>query len=209
MACGGFACSKNCLCALNLLYTVRARPARRRGLCLVPLLPPLPGLGWAGEVARRGSPAGCAAGVGAPRRGRRAVAASGSGGRAGRGGEVTAVRPSFVAARTWLLGIKIQGGPGALPAGAAAGSPPARSGLGPPVPFFFVWKGRCTNSGVKQGKVCFVIAQPSISAHISAVRSVTRPPAPPVFLGWTRELLSRAAWGGRKIHEQRGKKAGC
>lgn len=23
MVCGGFACSKNCLCALNLLYTVR------------------------------------------------------------------------------------------------------------------------------------------------------------------------------------------
>lgn len=30
MVCGGFACSKNCLCALNLLYTVSSRSPRRR-----------------------------------------------------------------------------------------------------------------------------------------------------------------------------------
>lgn len=131
MACGGFACSKNCLCALNLLYTVRARrarPARGRGLCLVPPLPA--GLGCAGVGRWRGSlrfsRRDAAAGVGGPRCGRWAVAASGSGGWGGRGEGVTAVRPGFVTARTWLLEIKIQGGPGA----AAAGSSPGTSSLG-------------------------------------------------------------------------------
>lgn len=54
----------------------------------------------------------------------------------------------------------------------------AAPGPGPPVPFLSVCKGRCTNPGVKQGRVCFVAPQPSISAQRSAVGSVTRPRHP-------------------------------
>lgn len=41
MVCGGFACSKNCLCALNLLYTVSTRSPflPSRGLCTCSVAP--------------------------------------------------------------------------------------------------------------------------------------------------------------------------
>lgn len=51
MVCGGFACSKNCLCALNLLYTVRGRRGRGAGCSAVPPLLDLHRL--AGSAAER------------------------------------------------------------------------------------------------------------------------------------------------------------
>lgn len=79
MVCGGFACSKNCLCALNLLYTVRrgaARGASGDGV-------------WRPGLPRGagGEPCGvCLGGAAAPRLGSAAPPEKGAGARQEGGG---------------------------------------------------------------------------------------------------------------------------
>lgn len=137
MVCGGFACSKNCLCALNLLYTVRGRRAearRREG---------------GARTALAGSPSPCGfcrrvgrGGVGAQSGLRRLLVLRGLGDATpgpplGRGlrlrrGKVAPVGPGFVTAKTWLPGIKIQGGRAAVPrAGVSFPAPPTAGRAGP------------------------------------------------------------------------------
>lgn len=187
MVCGGFACSKNCLCALNLLYTVRGRRAearRREG---------------GARTALAGSPSPCGfcrrvgrGGIGAQSGLRRLLVLRGLGDATpgpplGRGlrlrrGKVAPVGPGFVTAKTWLPGIKIQGGRAAVTrAGVSFPAPPTAGQAGPgrgrrrgegrpgpPLPFL-----PCLQMSLRQprrelGRVYFVIPQPGSSTGLSA-----------------------------------------